>query len=281
MSLHNSTLYLVATPIGNLDDFSPRAVTVLREADLICAEDTRHCRPLLQRFGVATPTLSFHEHNEAQREAAILQRLHAGQAVALISDAGTPAISDPGFALVRACHQQGLRVVPVPGPSALIAALSASGLPTDRFAFDGFLPRKSAARREYLQSILDEPRTLVVYESGHRILDALRDLADCFGEHRLGVLAKELTKIHERIIRAPFGEILQRLEAEPELQKGEFVLLIEGAPSQDEAEVQAEQALKLLLEEGLPTKQAARLAARLTGGHRNRLYKLALEIRAD
>ncbi len=283
MSSPNSTLYLVATPIGNLQDFSPRALATLRGADRIYAEDTRHCRPLLSRFGIDTPALSFHEHNEAKREAEVLEFLQGGGSAALISDAGTPAISDPGFALVRACHEQGLRVVPIPGPCAVIAALSAAGLPTDRFAFDGFLPRKPAARRQSIESMRHEPRTLVVYESAHRILDALRDLAEILGEQRMGALAKELTKLHERIIRAPFGEILRRLEAEPELQKGEFVLLIEGAPqaADDTADRQAEQTLRLLIEEGLPTKQAAHLTARLTGAHRNPLYKRALELRGD
>jgi 16S rRNA (cytidine1402-2'-O)-methyltransferase len=208
MSIAKGTLYVVATPIGNLDDLTPRAGEILRQADLICAEDTRRCRTLLGQCGANTPTLAYHEHNERKLLERVLERLREGAAIALVSDAGTPLVSDPGFPLVRACHQQGIPVSPIPGPSAAIAALSASGLPSDRFVFEGFLPRGPAQRRAHLEGLTGEPRTLVFYEASHRILESLADLAAVFGRDHPAVLAKELTKVHERILAAPLGSCM-------------------------------------------------------------------------
>jgi 16S rRNA (cytidine1402-2'-O)-methyltransferase len=276
MSIAKGTLYVVATPIGNLDDLTPRAAEILRQADLICAEDTRRCRTLLGQCGANTPTLAYHEHNERKLLERVLERLREGAAIALVSDAGTPLVSDPGFPLVRACHQHGIPVSPIPGPSAAIAALSASGLPSDRFVFEGFLPRSPAQRRSHLEGLTGEPRTLVFYEASHRILESLADLAAVFGADHPAVLAKELTKVHERILAAPLGELHDRLSREPELQRGEFVLLLGGAePAAEGLPAEARRTLEILLGE-LPLKQAVALAARITGLPRNALYAEAV-----
>jgi len=281
MSIAKGTLYVVATPIGNLDDLTPRAAETLRQADLICAEDTRRCRTLLSHCGANTPTLAYHEHNERKLLERILERLRQGIAIALVSDAGTPLVSDPGFPLVRACHQQGIPVSPIPGPSAAIAALSASGLPSDRFVFEGFLPRQGAQRRAHLQTLTAETRTLLFYEASHRILETLTDLIAVFGDQRPAVLAKELTKLHERILSAPLATLRERLEAEPELQRGEFVLLLAGAePATGELPAEARRTLRILLAE-LPLKQAVALAARITGAQRNALYAEAVGMQGE
>ncbi|HHO68310.1 MAG TPA: 16S rRNA (cytidine(1402)-2'-O)-methyltransferase, partial [Gammaproteobacteria bacterium] len=196
------TLFVVATPIGNLGDMTPRGVEVLQQADLIAAEDTRHSRRLAEHFGIATPMLALHEHNERSVAARLVERLRQGESIALISDAGTPLISDPGYQLVRAAREAGVPVVPVPGASALVAALSVAGLPTDRFVFEGFLPPRQAARRKRLEALKDEPRTLVFYESSHRIVDSLNDLKDVFGPGRQALLARELTKAFETTLSA-------------------------------------------------------------------------------
>ncbi len=271
-------LYVVATPIGNLEDLSPRAQRVLAAVDHVAAEDTRHSRRLLQHYGIARPLVSLHEHNERQAMQRVIGWLESGRSVALISDAGTPLISDPGFPLVRECHRRGIRVSPVPGPSALVAALSVSGLPTDRFCFHGFLPRQQAARRERLQQLCGEPFTLVFYESAHRIAGCLADMAEILGADRSACLARELTKQHEEILPAPLGELAGMVATDPLRRKGEFVVGVEGAPGAGRAPrmPEADQVLELLLEE-LPLRQAVALASRITGENRNRLYRRALE----
>ena len=279
MTERPGVLYVVATPIGNLEDISPRARQVLGAVALIAAEDTRHSGALLAHFGIATPLISLHDYNEADRTPQLLKRLQRGESLALISDAGTPLISDPGFELVRAAQVAGLRVSPVPGPSALVAALSTSGLPTDRFVFEGFLPPKAAARRERLAALAAETRTLVFYESVHRLADSLQDMRAAFGAERRAVLARELTKLHEAIVPAKLQGLCELAATNTDLAKGEAVVLVAGADATESSAVSLEPdaLLKALLEE-LPLKQAAALAARITGGNRNRLYKRALEL---
>ncbi len=281
MSIEKGVLYVVATPIGNRGDISLRAIEVLREVDLIAAEDTRHSAPLLRHLGVDTPLRAMHEHNERQLIGRILERLQGGEAVALISDAGTPLISDPGFPLIRECRQRGMRVVPVPGASAVICALSVAGLPTNRFLFEGFPARTQAARREQFQRLAGQTATLIFYESSHRVQDSLADMALVFGGERTAVLARELTKLHETVIHSSLAKLCDRLAHDPDQRKGEFVILLAGASPDPEAiSLESERVLRVLSEE-LPVKQAASLAARLTGEKKNRLYKLALEWRRD
>ena len=222
-------LWVIATPIGNLDDLSPRAAAVLREVEIVAAEDTRHSAPLLARVGSTARMLALHEHNEREQAARIVEVILAGRDVALIADAGTPLISDPGFRLVRAVREAGGSVSPVPGPCAAIAALSVAGLPSDRFVFEGFLPAKSAARRERMSALAAEARTLIFYESSHRIVESVADAIAVFGAAREAVLARELTKLYETVIAAPLGEIGERIAADANQQRGEFVLLIAGA----------------------------------------------------
>lgn len=274
-------LFVVATPIGNLEDITQRAIRVLGEVDRVVAEDTRHSRGLLEHLGIDRPMLSLHEHNEDQARDRVLALLEAGESLALVSDAGTPLISDPGFPLVRACRERGIGVVPVPGASALIAALSVSGLPTDRFCFSGFLPRRQAARRGELEALLGESMTLVFYESSHRISETLTDMVAVFGGERRAVLARELTKIHETLISAPLSELLSRVAADENQRRGEIVLLVSGAPpAADALDAEAERLLRILLEE-LPVKQAAHLAARISGGKKNAFYQRALTLGRD
>jgi 16S rRNA (cytidine1402-2'-O)-methyltransferase len=270
---------VVATPLGNLDDISRRALDVLERVELIAAEDTRHSRRLLSHYGIHTALTSLHEHNERDKLPGLLARLAAGEALALISDAGTPLVSDPGFLLVRAAREAGHPVVPVPGPSALICALSAAGLPSDRFLFEGFAPRRPAARRSWLESLRGEPRTLVFYEASHRILDTLKDLAELFGPERRGVLARELTKLHETFIAAGLGELARRVEADPQQRKGEFVVLVAGAEPVGTAVGETARVLRILAAE-LPLKRAAALTAQITGARRNELYQLGLDWKA-
>ena len=284
MSIVPGILYIVATPIGNLEDMSPRAVKVLGAVDLIAAEDTRRSRPLVARYGIGTRLASFHEHNEQRVREALLTRLSQGASVAVISDAGTPLISDPGFTLVRAAHEAGIPVSPIPGPTAAMAALSASGLPTDRFVFEGFLPRNPAQRRERLKSLRAEQRTLIFYESSHRILATLADLVDQFGALRRGVVARELTKVHETIIADELAALQQRLRDEPDQRKGEFVLLVagrEGASDASGEQAELRRVVGVLLDEDLSVKRVAALAARITGRGRNEAYRLALQLSAS
>jgi 16S rRNA (cytidine1402-2'-O)-methyltransferase len=271
-------LYVVATPIGNLGDLSPRAQAVLGGVDRILAEDTRNSRALLAHFGIATRLAALHEHNESTTSAQLVRELVGGASFALISDAGTPLISDPGFVLVREARAAGVPVVAVPGPCAAIAALSISGLPSDRFAFEGFLPAKSAARRARLQELARETRTLVLYESSHRIADAAADLAAVLGERSVCV-ARELTKLYEQSVVMPARALPGWLAEDANRQRGEFVLLIAGAEPDGDARGDGERVLRLLLRE-LPPSTAARLAAEISGARRKELYALALQLAA-
>lgn len=273
------TLYVVATPIGNLEDISARALRVLREVALVAAEDTRHSSRLLAHFGIQTPLAACHEHNERDEGSRFIGRLQAGDNVALISDAGTPLISDPGYHLVRQARAVGIAVVPVPGACALIAALSAAGLPSDRFIFEGFLPAKTAARRARLEALKEEQRTLIFYEAPHRILESLCDFELVFGGARVAVLGRELTKTFETLKGLPLAELKAWVEADSNQQRGECVLLLEGwQPPQGESAVSAEalRVLDLLLAE-MPLKRAAAIAADITGVRKNLLYQAALE----
>ncbi len=278
-SVQPGTLYVVATPIGNLDDISARALRILREVALIAAEDTRHSARLLQHFGIQTPLAACHEHNERDQGGRFLARLQAGEDVALISDAGTPLISDPGYHLVRQARAAGFAVVPVPGACALIAALSAAGLPSDRFIFEGFLPAKAAGRRARLEQVREEPRTLIFYEAPHRILECLQDMREVFGADRPALLARELTKTFETLQGLPLAELCEWVAADSNQQRGECVVLVAGwqAPEGEEAvSVEALRVLDLLLAE-MPLKRAAALAAEITGVRKNLLYQVALE----
>lgn len=265
-------LSVVATPIGNLGDLSPRAQQVLRTASVIAAEDTRHSRPLLQHFGIGTPLVALHEYNEREAVAALVARLAAGDDVALVSDAGTPLISDPGFRLVRAAREAGIDVAPVPGACAAIAALSVAGLPSDRFVFEGFLPPKSAARKARLQHLAGEARTLVFYESSHRIVECCADLRDTFGAAREARLLRELTKVHETCIGMTLGDIAARVATDKEQQLGECVLVVAGRPEEISAELAEGRRVYALLGAELPPAQAARLAAAISGAPRKDLY---------
>ncbi|NTX87491.1 16S rRNA (cytidine(1402)-2'-O)-methyltransferase [Pseudomonas sp. UMC631] len=276
------TLYVVATPIGNLDDISARALRTLREVALIAAEDTRHSIRLLQHFGIETPLAACHEHNEREQGGRFITRLLAGDDVALVSDAGTPLISDPGYHLVRQARAAGIRVVPVPGACALIAGLSAAGLPSDRFVFEGFLPAKTAGRKARLEALREEPRTLIFYEAPHRILECIQDMVEVFGEARQAVLARELTKTFETLKGLPLGELRDWVAADANQQRGECVLLLAGweAPEDEGIDAESLRVLDLLLAE-LPVKRAAALAAEITGVRKNLLYQAALERKAD
>ncbi len=278
MSNKLGILYVVATPIGNLEDLSPRAVRILGEVDLIAAEDTRHSGRLLQHFAITTRMTALHEHNERAKAATLIQDLCDGRSLALISDAGTPLVSDPGFNLVRAAQGAGITVVPVPGACAAIVALSASGLPTDRFIFEGFPPVKHAARVSYFEGLRPETRTLIFYESSHRIVESLADMAAVFGPERPAVVARELTKQFETIRAASLADLNIWVQADPDQQRGEMVVLLAGAPLEEQArDVEAERVLRLLLAE-LPVRQAASLAAQITGQKKNQLYERALEL---
>jgi len=273
MSATPATLWLVATPIGHFDDFSPRAKQVLGAVAAIACEDTRHSRPLLAKAGIERPLLALHEHNETQETPRLLARLAAGESIALIADAGTPLISDPGYRLVAAARAAQIPVSAVPGACAAIVALTLSGLATDRFVFEGFLPAKSAARRARLQALACEPRTLIIYESKHRIEASLNDLIAVFGGERRAVLARELTKLHETVLGDRLDEIAARVAADPNQRLGEFVLVIEGAPPIDAAALLAEgqRVLRILARELKPSV-AAKLAAEISGAPRKALY---------
>ena len=266
------SLYVVATPIGNLGDLSPRALETLGRVAAICAEDTRHTRQLLANFGVEKPLQALHEHNEDEIAGRLVARMLAGESLALVSDAGTPLVSDPGFRLVRAARAAGIKVSPVPGPSALIAALSVAGLPSDRFVFEGFLPAKAAARRERLAALSTETRTLVFYESSHRIEDTLADAVVAFGAVRGATLARELTKLFETVLDGTLEDLRARVAADANQRKGEFVLLVHGAGEEADAKVVEGRRLYARLSEHLPPSTAAKLAAELSGAPRKALY---------
>lgn len=275
----NATLFIVATPIGNLGDISQRALEILRNADLIAAEDTRHSSRLTQHFGISTRLVSYHDYSSSSREDSILAELAAGRSVALISDAGTPLISDPGYSLVARARQMQIRIIPIPGACALTSALCAAGLPTDRFVFEGFPPHKQGARRQLFESLADEQRTLIFYESPHRIADSIIDMKELFGEQRQAVICRELTKAWETIHGDSLGALSQWIMADDNNRRGEFVVLIHGAPAADQDALlsDADRQLRILLEE-LPVKQAATLVAKLTGLKKNAVYKRALEL---
>jgi 16S rRNA (cytidine1402-2'-O)-methyltransferase len=271
----SGTLYIVATPIGNLEDLSPRARRILAEVELIAAEDTRHTGRLLSQFGITTPLKSLHEHNESAEVGALLDALADGRSIALVSDAGTPLVSDPGYRLVSAARDRGFTVSPVPGPSALTAALSVAGLPTDRFCFEGFLPARRAARRSAIRSLVNETRTLVFYESVHRIEEMLEDLVAGFGPDRPACIGRELTKLHEQVVSGTLQDLARVLDTGDMARKGEFVVVVAGGePAVNTFDAEA---LVAELADTLPLAQAAAIVARLTGGKRNEIYRQMLE----
>lgn len=283
MSESKGVLYIVATPIGNLADISQRAIQVLSEVDLIAAEDTRNSRKLLNQYDIRVPMMALHEHNERDQTDEIIEKLLSGVNIAIISDAGTPLISDPGYYLVAATHDHQIRVVPIPGPSAVISALSAAGLATDRFTFEGFLPGKQAAREERLRALCDEPRTMVFYEAPHRLLDSLQAMRDAFGPERPAVLARELTKLYETVRRGTLAELVQWVQQSPEQQKGESVLVLAGnrsVASDQVVEVSVDRLLQSLMAR-LSLRDSAQLVSQLTGLSKNRLYNRALELQHD
>ena len=272
------TLYLVGTPIGNLEDITFRAIRILQAVDLIAAEDTRHTGKLLQHFQITTPQLSYHDHNRNSRIPELIEQLQQSQAIALVTDAGVPGISDPGYELVKACIDADILVVPIPGASAVITALSAAGLPTDRFVFEGFLPTKGKARSDRLEFIPTETRTIILYESPHRLRQTLQDLAEVLGQDRQLVLARELTKLHEEFWRGTIGAAIARYsDRQPQ---GEYTLVISGVPPSlpqlSEAELKLE--LQNLLAQGISRSQASRQLAKVTSASRRQLYQLALAI---
>lgn len=277
--LTHGTLFVVATPIGNLGDISHRALEVLTKADLILAEDTRHSKRLLNHYGISNALRSCHEHNETELIDFVVQQLSEGQDIALISDAGTPLISDPGFVLVRALREQSMSICTVPGPSSIIAALSISGLPTDRFVYDGFLPNKSGARKNQLELYLQEMRTIVLLESSHRIVASVKDIVEVLGSDRELVLARELTKKFETVIHDTAGQVLCELEEDPLQTKGEFVVLLKGSDAVEKGDVEIESLLRIMLSE-VPLKQAAKLVAKISGKNKNEVYKTALVVQS-
>lgn len=281
MSHSPGVLYIVATPIGNLADITYRAIEVLGKVDLIAAEDTRHSKKLLAHYGINAPMMAFHEHNERERSSEMVALLQSGSQIALISDAGTPLISDPGYQLVAAVRAAGLQVISVPGASAVIAALSIAGLPTDRFCFEGFLPAKKAAREKQLLALQDEPRTMVLYEAPHRIQAALASICEVLGAERRMVLMRELTKLYETTRAGTCAELCDWLEQNPVQQKGEYVVVIAGAaPKAAPAfQLDSDTLLAILLEK-MSVKDAAGMAARLTGETKNGLYQRALALTA-
>ena len=270
------TLYIVATPIGNLDDITLRAINTLKQVDLIAAEDTRHSGLLLQHLGIKAKLFALHDHNEQDKSQLLIEKLKSGLSIALISDAGTPLINDPGYHLVKACRENNINVVPIPGACAAIAALSVAGLPSDRFSYEGFLPAKTKARQDYLTTLIDEPRTMIFYESTHRLLDTLQDMQTIWGSDRQIVLAKELTKTWETIVHFSIKDLIEWLEEDSNRQKGEFVLIAEGVSKTDDViDAKAINTLKLLLNE-LPLKKAAAITAEIYGLKKNQLYQLGL-----
>jgi len=282
MSNEPGKLYVVATPIGNLADLTFRAVTVLQAVDWIAAEDTRHVKPLLSHYGIGNKLMSLHQHNEGQASLQVLEKLRSGRSVALVSDAGTPLLSDPGMPLVKAVKDAGLAVVPVPGACALVAALSAAGLPVSRFIFEGFAPRTASARKAFFQERLHCPDTWVFYESSHRILASLQDMAGILPLDREIVIARELTKLHETIVKNRLGQVLALVAQDENMQKGEFVVIVAGAPPEpEEAGLTSEQrrVLELLLQE-CPLKTAVALAVAITGARKKWLYQAALAVQS-
>lgn len=273
-------LYVVATPIGNLADFSFRALEVLKQVDLIAAEDTRHVKMLLQHYGINKPLVSLHQHNEDKASQGLVDKIKAGQSIALVSDAGTPLLSDPGLPLVKLARQEGLEVSPIPGACALIAALSVSGLPVTRFTFEGFLPRTSSARKTFFQNKLKDDSTWAFYESSHRIQASLEDLSQIFpAEHEI-VIAREITKLHETILKAPLADALQRVQSDENMRKGEFVVIIAGSKTEADEESLDDESLRILrlLLQECSIKTAVALATEITGQRKKLLYQAALDM---
>ncbi|MCK5359471.1 MAG: 16S rRNA (cytidine(1402)-2'-O)-methyltransferase [Gammaproteobacteria bacterium] len=274
-------LYVVATPIGNLSDITHRALETLASVKLIAAEDTRHSRTLLQHYGINTAMISLHEHNEASRIDQIIKQLQAGDSVALISDAGTPLISDPGARLVLAVHEAGMKPVPVPGPSAISTMLSVAGQSVQRFCFEGFLSSKPTARRKQMQSLVSETRSLVFYESSHRIADCLQDMKNIFGSARHCTVGRELTKRYESLYRGTLDDVVQQMEQDENATRGEFVVVIEGAEeSADDSMEQGRSVMDVLLAE-LPVSQSASLAAKISGARKKLLYDYGLKVKGE
>lgn len=281
MQQTSGLLYVVATPIGNLADITERARKILSEVDLIAAEDTRETRRLLTHYGITATLVAYHDHNETSATAGLLTALEDGRSVALVADAGTPLISDPGYNLVAAARERGLTVVPIPGACAVICALSAAGLPSDRFLFLGFPPRTRAQRRTWLEAVANEPGTLILYESAKRAEETLIDMGAVLGETRRVVLARELTKHFETFLFGQPQVLAERLRSDPEQRLGELVILVEGQRAErDESRIEQERVLRILAD-GLPLSQAAALAARLTGARKNALYRLGIELGLD
>lgn len=284
--MNPGSLYVVATPIGNLEDISPRARQVLAAVDVVAAEDTRHTGRLLKHFGIKTPLFALHEHNERNAAVVLLRRLEEGASVALVSDAGTPLVSDPGFRLVQQAHRNGIRVSPLPGPSAVVAALSVAGLPTDRYCFEGFLPAKKGARRERLAALQDESRSMVFYVAVHRIAAILEDLSAAFGAAREAFLGRELTKMHEQCVTATLGDLLARVRDGQIAARGEFVIVVAGNPDRDavgaggNTEVSADRLLEALVRV-LPGRQAATIVADVCNLRRNDVYRRMLHLSDD
>ena len=272
-------LYIVATPIGNLDDISRRAIDILKSVQLIAAEDTRHSKRLMQSIQVDTPLVSHHDFSSESAIRKILSKLQSGQSIALISDAGTPLISDPGYKLVLLARQQGSAVIPIPGASAMTAALSVAGLPTDRFVFEGFLSGKSGARQKQLQALAREKRTIVIYESTHRIIASLEDMRDVFGSQRQIFIARELTKLFESHFLGSAADCVAWLEQDSNHQKGEFVVIVAGCDEEEEEARKQQQALEIvtLLRDEVSMKKAVTIASQITGARKNRLYEVALQ----
>lgn len=272
-----NTLYIVPTPIGNLNDITARALIVLKQVDIIAAEDTRHTNHLLSHYGIQTRTFALHDHNEQHKAQSVVEQIQNGTSMALVSDAGTPLISDPGYHLVNKCREQGVNVVPLPGPSALITALSASGLPSNRFSFEGFLPPKSKARKDILKKLSADARTLIFYESPHRIMDSLQDILDVLGAEREVALARELTKTYESFYKAPIAELIEILNSDANHRRGEMVVMITPFKAEkQEITPEAIDTLTLLVNE-LPLKKAAALTAQIHTLKKNALYKWGLE----
>ncbi|MFT5083573.1 MAG: 16S rRNA (cytidine1402-2'-O)-methyltransferase [Lentisphaeria bacterium] len=273
-----SALYIVATPIGNLSDMTPRAVEVLSRVDVIAAEDTRHSAKLMHHYQISTPLIAYHDHGGDAQTERVLKKLRAGDSVALISDAGTPLISDPGYRLVHCARAEGFEVVPIPGPCALIAALSASGLPSDRFMFEGFTPAKQSARIAVFNAVKTEKHTLIYYESPHRIVDSLADMSTCFGGERHVVVGRELTKTFETFLCGTLCDIAGKVAEDPNQRKGELVVMLAGFVAQEVLEELDSSVVSVLniLREELPLKQASALCAKITGEKKNKIYKWAL-----
>ncbi len=277
---NSGTLYIVATPIGNLKDITQRAVETLQQVDWIAAEDTRHTQRLLQSLAINRPLISLHDHNEQARMGQLLEKLQAGESGALVSDAGTPLINDPGFHVVKLLRQQGIQVVPIPGPSAVITALSAAGLPTDRFSYEGFLPAKSQKRLNALIELKNDRRTLVFYESPHRLMDTLPALEEVLGAERQMAVGRELTKTYEQFVSGSIAEVLHYFTENSDKVRGEFVLMVMGAVEQEQTDVtEHDELIQAMLKQGLPVKQIAEIIAEVSGEKKKPIYNRVLQLK--